>query len=184
MFVRGAIANVAATRFLDLRCRNRKGNKKDEGNYIAIAVARFVKIAIANLAIACFAKSATAKFDLTKKNVSPWPPLLPQITRPTPPPFARCTVAPLRRRLLPTSTPPEPPEPRAIDATGAAPNATGAARPHQRHWSRSRCHRIHPCHNCLPHLNRDAPASLATTASRATTGAILYKPPPLLSLFL
>ena len=71
MFVRGAIANVAATRFLDPRCRNRKGNKKHEGNYIAIAVARFVKIAIANLAIARFAKSATAKFDLTKK---PFPP--------------------------------------------------------------------------------------------------------------
>ena len=36
----------------NVQIQNRKGNKKDEGNYIAIAVARFAKIAIANLAIA------------------------------------------------------------------------------------------------------------------------------------
>ena len=42
-----------------------------EENYIAIAAARFVKTAIAILAIARFTKRATAKFDLTKK---PFPP--------------------------------------------------------------------------------------------------------------
>ena len=46
MLTRGAIANTAAARSLDPRYRNRKGNKKIKGKYIAIAVARFVKIAV------------------------------------------------------------------------------------------------------------------------------------------
>ena len=52
-----------------------------------------------------------------------------------------------------------PPEQRGlVNATGAAVDATFLA------------------------VTGDAPAFLATTGSVATTGAILYKPPPLLSL--
>ena len=140
---------------------------------MAIAVARFVKTAIAILAIERFTKRATAKFDLTKKPFPPGHHFSPKsLNPPRAPPSPRFAVAPLRRRLLPMSTPPEP---CAVDATGAAPNATGAA-------VDATFLTVTGDAPASLAVTGDAPASLATTASVATTGAILCKPPTLLSL--